>query len=97
VGSYSVGAVDGNVFVELVPWRPELPNVFRVNVTTRDRVAMSRLRYFTGDLVRRTPTGYRILGRERDLFINPEGRVISAFEVEGDLPSNFACWHWSLV
>jgi phenylacetate-CoA ligase len=58
---------------------------------------MPLLRYFTGDIVRRTPTGYRILGRERDLFFNPDGRVISAFEIDEALPANFACWHWSLV
>jgi phenylacetate-CoA ligase len=89
--------IEGNAFVELVPWRPELPEVFQINVTTRDRVAMPLLRYFTGDIVRRTPTGYRILGRERDLFFSPDGRVISAFEIDAALPGNFACWHWSLL
>ena len=90
-------AIDGNAFVELVPWRPELPDVFQVNVTTRERVAMPLLRYFTGDIVRRTPSGYRILGRERDLFFAPDGRVVSAFEIDAALPAEFACWHWSLV
>lgn len=89
--------IDGNAFVELVPWREELPEVFQINVTTRDREAMPLLRYFTGDIVRRTPTGYRILGRERDLFFSPEGRVISAHEIDLALPEEFACWHWSLV
>jgi phenylacetate-CoA ligase len=89
--------IDGNAFVELEPWRAESLGVFQINVTTRDREAMPLLRYFTGDIVRRTPAGYRILGRERDLFFNPEGRVISAFEIDEALPSNFACWHWSLV
>ena len=89
--------IDGNAFVELVPWRPELPDVFQINVTTRDRVAMPLLRYFTGDIVRRTPTGYRILGRERDLYFCPDGRVVSAFEIDAVLPADFACWHWSLV
>ena len=90
-------AIDGNAFVELVAWRPELPDVFQINVTTRDREAMPLLRYFTGDIVRRTPTGYRILGRERDLFFRADGRVVSAFEIDAAMPENFACWHWSLV
>jgi phenylacetate-CoA ligase len=90
-------AIDGNAFVELVPWRPELPDVFQINVTTRDREAMPLLRYFTGDIVRRTPTGYRILGRERDLYFSPDGRVVSAFEIDAAMPEGFACWHWSLV
>ncbi|MBI3884839.1 MAG: CoF synthetase [Opitutae bacterium] len=89
--------IEGNAFVELVPWRPELPDVFQLNVTTRDRVAMPLLRYHTGDIVRRTPTGYRILGRERDLYWRADGEVVSAFEVDAVLPENFACWHWSLV
>lgn len=89
--------IEGNAFVELVPWRPELPEVFQINVTTRDREAMPLLRYFTGDIVRRTPTGHRILGRERDLFFNPDGRVVSAFEIDAAMPENFACWHWGLV
>ncbi len=89
--------IDGNAFVELVPWRTDLPDVFQINVTTRDREAMPLLRYFTGDIVRRTPSGYRILGRERDLFFNPAGRAISAFEIDEALPADFACWHWSLV
>jgi phenylacetate-CoA ligase len=90
-------AIDGNAFVELVPWRPELADVFQINVTTRDREAMPLLRYFTGDIVRRTPTGYRILGRERDLYFSPDGRVVSAFEIDAAMPDEFVCWHWSLV
>ncbi len=89
--------IDGNAFVELVPWRAELPDIFQINVTTRDREAMPLLRYFTGDMVRRTPVGYRILGRERDLFFTADGRVVSAFEIDAALPASFACWHWSLV
>ena len=90
-------AIDGNAFVELVAWRPELPDVFQINVTTRDREAMPLLRYFTGDIVRRTPAGYRILGRERDLYFSADGRVASAFEIDAAMPEDFACWHWSLV
>ncbi len=89
--------IKGNAFVELVPWRAELPEVFQINVTTRDRVAMPLLRYATGDIVRRTPAGYRILGRDRDLYLRPDGAVVSAFEIDAVLPDNFACWHWSLV
>jgi phenylacetate-CoA ligase len=89
--------IDGNAFVELVAWRPELRDVFQINVTTRDREAMPLLRYFTGDIVRRQPTGYRILGRERDLYFSPDGRVVSAFEIDAAMPAEFACWHWSLV
>ena len=89
--------IEGNAFVELVPWRPELPDVFQINVTTRGREAMPLLRYTTGDIVRRTPTGYRILGRERDLYFRPDGAVVSAFEIDAVLPEDFACWHWSLV
>jgi phenylacetate-CoA ligase len=43
------------------------------------------------------PSGYRIIGRERDLFFNPDREVISAFEIDEALPMNFTCWHWSLV
>ena len=96
-------AIDGNAFVELVPWPSTgsgpgaLSDVFQINVTTRDREAMPLLRYFTGDIVRRTPQGYRILGRERDLYFRPDGAVVSAFEIDAVLPEDFACWHWSLV
>ncbi len=59
---------EGNAFVELVKWCAELPDVSQINVTTRDREAMPLLRYFTGGIIRRTLTVYRILGRDRDLF-----------------------------
>jgi phenylacetate-CoA ligase len=95
--SDNLRAIDGNAFVELVAWRADLPEVFQINVTTRDRVAMPLLRYFTGDIVRRTPAGYRILGRERDLYFRPDGAVVSAFEIDQALPEKFSCWHWSLV
>ena len=90
-------AVEGNAFVELTPWREGAPEVFQINVTTRDREAMPLLRYQTGDIVRRTPTGYRILGREKDLHFRSDGAVVSAFEIDAVLPADFACWHWSLV
>ncbi len=97
--------VDGNAFVELVPWQPstgdrrtvELKDVFQIQVTTRDRLAMPLLRYHTGDIVRRAPAGWRILGRERDLHFRADGAVVSAFEIDAALPEEFACWHWSLV
>ena len=89
--------IEGNAFVELVPWRAELPDVFQIQITTRDRLAMPLLRYNTGDVVRRTPTGYRILGRERDLYFRADGAAVSAFEIDAVLPKEFACWHWSLV
>ena len=90
-------AVEGNAFLELTPWREGEAEVFQVNVTTRDREAMPLLRYHTGDIVRRTPTGFRILGREKDLHFRADNTVVSAFEVDAVLPENFACWHWSLV
>jgi phenylacetate-CoA ligase len=90
--------IDANAFIELVPWRPETdPDTFQIHVTTRDRVAMPLLRYHTGDIVRRTPTGYRILGREKDLFTRADGVVVSAHEIDTAMPAEFECWHWSLV
>ncbi len=90
-------AVEGNAFLELTPWREGAEEVFQINVTTRDREAMPLLRYHTGDIVRRTPTGFRILGREKDLLFRPDGAVVSAFEIDAALSDDFACWHWSLV
>jgi len=63
--------VEDNAFIERSPWRPGVAEAFHNNVTTRDREAMPLLRYHAGDIVRRTPTGYRILGREKDLFTGP--------------------------
>jgi phenylacetate-CoA ligase len=89
--------VEDNAFIELTPWREAAGDVFQINVTTRDREAMPLLRYHTGDIVRRTPTGYRILGREKDLWFRPDGEVVSGQEIDGALTGDFACWHWSLV
>ncbi len=89
--------VEGNAFIELTPWREGVAEVFQIHVTTRDREAMPLLRYHTGDIVRRTPTGYRILGREKDLHFRPDGAVVSAFEVDAAMPPAFDCWHWSLL
>ena len=58
---------------------------------------MPLLRYHTGDIVRRTPAGYRILGREKDLHFRADGAVVSAYEIDEVMPAEFACWHWSLV
>jgi phenylacetate-CoA ligase len=90
-------AIDGNAFIELVPWRRDLPDVHQIHVTTRDREAMPLLRYHTGDIVRKMPSGYRILGRERDLHFRPDGTVVSAEDIDSSMPATFSCWHWSLV
>jgi phenylacetate-CoA ligase len=89
--------VEDNAFVELMPWREGEAGVYQIQVTTRGREAMPLLRYHTGDIVRRTPTGFRILGREKDLYFRTDGTVISAHEIDAVLPAGFACWHWSLV
>ncbi len=88
--------IDANAFVELVPYRG-LNEVFQIQVTTRNREAMPLLRYHTGDIVRRFASGYRLLGRERDLFFRPDGAIVSPSEIDAALPRNFACWHYSLV
>ena len=89
--------IDGNAFVELVPWRVELPDVFQIYVTTRGREAMPLLRYHTGDVVRRFSTGFRILGRERDLYQRPAGVLVDAGDIDAALPAGFTCWHYCLV
>ncbi|OHE78918.1 MAG: CoF synthetase [Verrucomicrobia bacterium RIFCSPLOWO2_12_FULL_64_8] len=88
--------IDTNVFVELEPWHG-LPEVFETRITTRDRRAMPLLRYHTGDIVRRRPAGFRILGRERDLYVRPDGTLVSTGDIDAALPANFACWHYCLV
>lgn len=88
--------IDENVFVELAPYRG-LAEVFQIFVTTRDREAMPLLRYHTGDIVKRTPTGYRLLGREGGLYFRADGSLVSATEIDAGLPEDFACWHYSLV
>jgi phenylacetate-CoA ligase len=88
--------IDANAFVELVPWRG-LTGVFQTFVTTRNRRAMPLLRYRTGDIVRRFPTGFRILGRESDLYVRPDGGLVSASDIDAALPAGFACWHYCLV
>jgi phenylacetate-CoA ligase len=89
--------IDANAFIELVPWRAELPGVFQIYVTTRDREAMPLLRYHTGDIVQQFPTGFRLLGREGNLYFRPDGSLVSPTDVDAALPAEFACWHYSLV
>lgn len=88
-------AIDGNAFVELVPYRG-LDDVFQLHVTTRDREAMPLLRYHTGDVVRRMPTGYRVLGREGGLHFRADGSIVSPTEIDAVIPADFKCWHYCL-
>lgn len=74
-----------------------LPNVYQIYVTTRDREAMPLLRYHTGDIVQKFPTGFRLLGRESNLHFRRDGSLISAADIDAALPREFACWHFSLV
>jgi phenylacetate-CoA ligase len=89
--------IDANAFVELVPWRADLPDVFQIYVTTRDREAMPLLRYHTGDIVQKFPAGFRLLGREGNLFFRADGSLVSPTDVDAALPESFRCWHYSLV
>lgn len=89
--------IEENAFIELVPWRPNLPDVFQIYVTTRGREAMPLLRYHTGDIVQRFPEGFRLLGRESNLFFRPDGSLVSPADVDAALPVDFACWHYLLV
>ncbi len=88
-------AIDGNAFVELVPYRGH-DDVFQLHVTTRDREAMPLLRYHTGDVVRRMPTGYRVLGREGGLHFRADGSIVSPTEIDAAIPADFKCWHYCL-
>jgi phenylacetate-CoA ligase len=89
--------IDENAFIELAPWRLNLPDVFQIYVTTRGREAMPLLRYHTGDIVQRMATGYRILGREGGLHFRADGSIVSPTDIDAALPDGFACWHYSLV
>jgi phenylacetate-CoA ligase len=77
--------------------KAELNDVFQIYVTTRDREAMPLLRYHTGDIVQKFPTGFRLLGRESNLFFRADGSLVSATDVDAALPASFTCWHYSLV
>ncbi len=87
--------IDANVFIELVPFR-DLPETFQIVVTTRGREAMPLLRYLTGDIVQRFPTGFRLAGRERDLHFRRDGSLVSPADIDRALPAGFACWHYCL-
>ena len=87
--------IDGNAFVELAPYK-DRSDIFQIFVTTRDREAMPLLRYHTGDIVRKVGAGYRLLGRERDLYFRADGEIVSPWEVDHALPPSFACWHYTL-
>lgn len=89
--------IDANAFIELVPWRKELADVYQIYVTTRDREAMPLLRYHTGDIVQRLGTGFRLLGREGGLYFRPDGSLVSPTDVDAALPKDFQCWHYSLI
>lgn len=88
--------IDSNAFIELASYR-DLSDVFQILVTTRDREAMPLLRYHTGDIVQRFPTGYRLLGREGNLYFRSDGSLMSPSDVDAALPAGFECWHYSLV
>lgn len=88
--------IDENAFVELTPWRG-LNDVYQISVTTRGREAMPLLRYRTGDIVQKFPTGFRLLGRESNLYFRPDGSMVSPTDVDAALPEAFACWHYLLV
>ena len=87
--------IDANVFIELVPFR-DLPETFQIVVTTRGREAMPLLRYLTGDIVQRFPSGFRLAGRERDLHFRRDGSLVSPADIDRALPASFACWHYCL-
>lgn len=89
--------IDANAFIELIPWRENLPDVFQIYVTTRDREAMPLLRYHTGDIVQRFHAGFRLLGRESNLHFRRDGSLVSVEDVDAVLPTDFTCWHYSLV
>ena len=87
--------IDANVFIELVPFRA-LAETFQIVVTTRGREAMPLLRYLTGDIVQRFPSGFRLAGRERDLHFRRDGSLVSPADIDAGLPESFACWHYCL-
>jgi len=90
-------AIDANAFIELIPWKDSLPGVYQIFVTTRDREAMPLLRYHTGDIVQRFATGFRLLGRESNLYFRADGSLVSVEDIDAALPADFACWHYSLI
>jgi phenylacetate-CoA ligase len=89
--------VEANAFIELQPWGTDAGGGQQIYVTTRGREAMPLLRYHTGDIVRRTDAGFRILGRERDLHFRADGSLVAPADVDEALPADFACWHYVLT
>lgn len=89
--------IEANAFIELVPWRANLADVFQIFVTTREREAMPLLRYRTGDIVQRFASGFRLLGREGNLFFRTDGSLVSPTDIDAALPQGFSCWHYSLL
>jgi phenylacetate-CoA ligase len=90
-------AIDENAFIELIPHEGKVEKVFQIVVTTRNREAMPLLRYHTGDLVLRLESGYRLLGREKDLFVGSQGSWLSSVEIDEAFPEAFPCWHYCLT
>ena len=88
--------IEENAFIELEPLRADLPDVYRVIVTTRGREAMPLLRYVSGDAVMKTPGGFRVLGRERDLCFRADGRLLTPLDIDRALPAEFPFWHYCL-
>lgn len=88
--------IGDNAFIELEPLRADLPDVHRVIVTTRGREAMPLLRYVSGDVVLRTPGGFRVLGRERDLAFRADGSLLTSGDIDRALPEDFPIWHYCL-
>lgn len=88
--------IEDNAFIELVPFRA-LSDTFQIVVTTRDREAMPLLRYHTGDVVQYRTYGFRLLGREGGLSFRRDGSLVSPTDIDEALPTDFACWHYSLV
>ena len=94
-GKDNMRVIEDNAFVELEPWK-EGADIFKMRVTTRGRKIMPLLRYETGDLVQRTSMGYRILGREGNVWKREDGSVFSSWDADQALPQDFACWHYLL-
>ena len=90
-------AIDANAFIELEPYRDDLPEVFSVIATTRGRNAMPLLRYRTSDVVMRCSEGFQLLGRERDLLFLADGQLIRSAMIDAVIPEDFVCWHYCLT
>lgn len=93
-----VRPIEANAFLELEPFAaaPGAQGVFQVVVTTRGREAMPLLRYHSGDLVQAWHGGYRVLGRERDLAVRRDGTLLTVFDVDDLLPTDWTLWHFCL-